>query len=334
MKWRELIAVLGSVTLIGLVLIAARSESYAQTAKKPIHIGVIAFAEAKLRGQLDQSLVAGLREKGYVEGENLIIEWRYADGFRDRVARAAKELAGMNLDLIVTTCSPTTRAVSSAAPNTPIVMADVSDPVGQGLIASYQHPGGKITGTASQFEDLAAKMIELLHEVAPKVGSIAVLFNPNNPVHKLFLNEIVGATQVLNLKLANFPISQPDQIDTAFDQMRSADIDAAVVLPDDVFLFNLRPRIIARLAAAKMPSVFGFREAVEDGGLMSYGESMRGGHFRAAYFVDRIIRGATAADLPVEQPTKFELIINKKTAEALGLAIPASVLVRADEVLE
>ena len=161
-----------------------------------------------------------------------------------------------------------------------------------------------------------------------------MLFNPNNPVHKLFLNEIVGATQVLNLKLANFPISQPDQIDTAFDQMRSADIDAAAVLPDDVFLFNLRPRIIARLAAAKMPSVFGFREAVEDGGLMSYGESMRGGHFRVAYFVDRIIRGATAADLPVEQPTKFELIINKKTAEALGLAIPASVLFRADEVLK
>jgi putative tryptophan/tyrosine transport system substrate-binding protein len=334
MKRREFITALGGVTLMGLVSVAARGEAYAQTSKKPIHIGVIAFAEARLHRHLDQSLIAGLREKGYVEGENLVIEWRYADGFRDRVSQAAKDLAAMNLDLIVTTCSPTTRALSAVAPNTPIVMADVSDPVGQGLIASYQHPGGKITGTATQFEDLAAKMIELLHEAVPNAGSVAVLFNPNNPVHKLFLNEIAGATQLLTLKLAKLPISQPDHIDTAFDQMRSAAIDAVVVLPDDVFLFNLRPRIVAKSAAATMPSVFGFREAVEEGGLMNYGESMTGGHFRAAYFVDRIMRGAKAADLPVEQPTKFELVINNKTAKALGIVIPTSMLVRAEEVIE
>jgi putative ABC transport system substrate-binding protein len=333
MRRREFIAVL-AMCLTGLESIGALSAAYAQTAKKPIHIGVISFAEAGLRRHLDQSLIAGLREKGYVEGENLMIEWRYADGSRDRVPQAAKDLAGMKLDLIVTTCTPTTRAMSAAAPKTPIVMADVSDPVGQGLIASYQHPGGKITGTASQFEDLAAKMIQLLHEIAPNAGSIAVLFNANNPVHKVFLSDIGGATQLLGLKLATFPIGRPEHIDTAFDSMQSAGADAVVVLPDDSYLFNLRRRIIQRLAAAKWPSMFGLREAVEDGGLMSYGESLSRSHFRAAYFVDQIVRGATPADLPVEQPTKFELIVNRKTAKALGLVIPTSILVRADELIE
>jgi len=208
---------------------------------------------------LDQSLIQGLREQGYVEGVNLTIEWRYADGDRSRVPQAAKDLAGMKLDAIVTTCTPTTRAMVAAAPKTPIVMAAVSDPIGQGLIASYQHPGGRITGTASQFEDLAAKMFQLLHETAPNAASIAVLFNPNNPVHKLFLRDIENAAQLLSLKLVTFPIGQPDNIDTAFEGMRNA--SAVMVLPDDSYLFNLRRRIIHKLEAAKLPSMFGLRAA-------------------------------------------------------------------------
>ena len=332
MRRREFITLLGAAAVAWPL--ATRAQQSAKPSKKPIRIGVISFAEPGLRTHLDQSLIQGFREKGYVEGINLIIEWRYADGDRDRVPQAAKDLAGIKLDAIVTTCTPTTRAMAAAAPNSPIVMAGVSDPVGQGLIASYQHPGGEITGTASQFEDLAAKMFQLLHEIAPNAGSIAVLFNSSNPIHKVFLGDIEVASRRLGLKLATFPINQLEHIDTAFDGMPSTGIDAVIVLPDDSYLFNLRRRIIDKLVAAKLPSMFGIREAVEDGGLMSYGESLSRSHFRAAYFVDRIVRGATPGDLPVEQPTKFELVVNRKTAKTLGLVIPTSILLRADEVIE
>jgi putative ABC transport system substrate-binding protein len=240
----------------------------------------------------------------------------------------------MKLDAIVTTCTPTTRAMAATAPKTPIVMAGVSDPIGQGLITSYRHPGGRITGTASQFEDMAGKMLQLLHEAVPHANSIAVLFNPGNPVHKVFLGEIEVANRLLGLKLTTYSIAQPDHIDKAFDGMHSAGTDALLVLPDDSYLFNLRRRIIERLTAAKLPSMFGIREAAEDGGLMSYGESLSRSHFRAAYFVDHIVGGITPADMPVEQPTKLELVINSTTAKALSLTLPPTLIARADEVIE
>jgi ABC-type uncharacterized transport system substrate-binding protein len=320
--------------LAGLLSITSPTIGYSGEAKKPIHIGVIAFSAPALRTSVDQSLIRGLREQGYVEGVNLTIEWRYADGDRGRVPQAARDLAGMKLDAIVTTCTPSTRAMVAAAPNTPIVMASVSDPIGQGFIGSYRHPGGRITGTASQFEDMAAKMFQLLHEAVPNAASIAVLFNPNNPVHKIFLRDIENAAPLLGLKLVTFPITQPDNVDTAFDEMRSTGTNAVMVLPDDSYLFNLRPRIIEKLNAAKLPSLFGLREAVEDGGLMSYGESLSRSHFRAAYYVDHIVSGTAPADLPVEQPTKFELVINLKTAKTLGITVPPQLLARADEVIE
>jgi putative ABC transport system substrate-binding protein len=313
LRWSRL------ATMFLALSVTTPTTGYSGESKKPIHIGVISFAEPALRTDLDQSLIRGLREQGYVEGVNLTIEWRYADGDRGRVPQAARDLAGMTLDAIVTTCTPTTRMMAAAAPKTPIVMASVSDPIGQGFIASYRHPGGRITGTASQFEDLAAKMFQLLHETAPNAASITVLFNPNNAVHKIFLRDIENAAQLLSLRLVTFPIAQPDNIDTAFEGMRNAGADAVMVLPDDSYLFNLRPPIIQKLEAAKLPSMFGLREAVEDGGLMSYGESLTRSHFRAAYFVDHIVSGTTPADLPVEQPTEFELVINLKTAKTLGL---------------
>src|SRR5262245_19252001 len=217
---------LATALLAGLLLIALRATGYSEESKKPIHIGVISFTEPVLRTDLDRSLIRGLREQGYIEGVNLTIEWRYAEGDRGRVPQIASDLAGMKLDVIVTTCTPTTRAIAAAAPKTPIVMAAVSDPIGQGLIASYRHPGGRITGTASQFEDLAAKMFQLLHETVPNAASIAVLFNPNNPVHKVFLHDIESAALLLGLKLATFPIAQLDHIDTAFEGMRSSGADA------------------------------------------------------------------------------------------------------------
>jgi len=325
---------LATTLLAGALSITLPTTGYSGETKKPIHIGVIAFSAPALRANLDQSLIRGLREQGYVEGVNLTIEWRYANGDRARVPKAASDLAGMKLDAIVTTCTPSTRAMVAAAPKTPIVMASVSDPIGQGFIASYRHPGGRITGTASQFEDMAAKMFQLLHEAAPNAASIAVLSNSNNPVHKIFLRDIENAARLLGLKLVTFSIAQPEHVDTAFEGMRSAGADAVMVLPDDSFLFNLRHQIIANLNAAKLPSMFGLREAIEDGGLMSYGESLSRSHFRAAYYVDHIVRGTTPADMPVEQPTKFELVINLKTAKALGLKIPVALQQRADELIE
>jgi len=302
--------------------------------KASIHIGVISFAEPQLRTDLDQALIRGLRAQGYVEGANLTIEWRYADGDRIRVPQLARDLAGMKLDGVVTTCTPTTRAMATVAPGMPIIMAGVSDPIGQGLITSYRHPGGTITGTATQFEDMAAKLLQLLHETVPNATSIAVLFNPNNSVHKVFLRDIENAAGLLDLKLGKFSIGKLDDIDGAFGEMRSSGADAVLVLPDDSFLFNLRRRIIENLDAAKLPSMFGLREAVDDGGLMSYGESLSRSHFRAAYFVANIASGTSPADLPVEQPTKFELVINLKTAKSLGLSVPPSLLVAADELIE
>ena len=325
---------LATMFLASALSIASPATSNSGETKKPIHIGVISFSEAARRSNLDQSLVRGLREQGYVEGRNLTIEWGYADGDPSRVPQVARDLAGMKLDAIVTTCTPTTRAMAAAAGNTPIVMASVSDPIGQGLIVSYRHPGGRITGTASQFEDMAAKMFQLLHEAVPNAASIAVLYNQNNGVHKLFLGDIENAAQLLGLKLATFPIGKPDNIDTVIERMRSAGADAVMVLPDDPYLFNLRRLITDKLNIAKLPSMFGLREAVEDGGLMSYGESLSRSYFRAAYYVDHVVSGTPPADMPVEQPTKFELVINLKTAKTLGLTLPPSLLARADEVID
>src|SRR5262245_28931638 len=228
---------LAATFLAGMLSIILPTTGYSGEAKNPIQIGVIAFSEPALRIGVDQSLIRGLREQGYVEGVNLTIERRYADGDRGRIPQAASDLAGMKLDAIVTTCTPSTRAMAAAAPKTPIVMASVSDPIGQGFIASYRHPGGRITGTASQFEDMAAKMFQLLHEAVPNAASIAVLFNPNNPIHKIFMRDIENAAQLLGLKVMTLQITQPDHVDTAFEGMRSGAAGAVMVLPDDSFLF-------------------------------------------------------------------------------------------------
>jgi putative tryptophan/tyrosine transport system substrate-binding protein len=325
---------LATTILAGLALVAASAGGGAQTAKKSIRVGVITFSDRELNTHLERSLSEGFRQKGYVEGVNLILERRNADGHAERVPGIVKEFAGMKLDAILTTCTPTTRAMASVPNQTPIVMAAVSDPLGQGLIASYPHPGGRITGTASQFQDLAPKLFQLLRETAPNAGTIGVLLNPRNPVHKIFLADIEAAAQTLGAKVATFEVGQPAHLDTAFDGMREAGIDAVMVLPDDSFLFQVRRRIVERLAAAKLPSIFGLREAVEDGALMSYGENLRLSHFRAAYFVDQIVQGTKPANLPVEQPTRFELVVNLKAAKALGIPVPTSILLRADEVIE
>ena len=318
----------------GLASAGASTNIEAQTPKQSMRIGLIAYGEGAMGPHLYRSLIEGLRKQGYIEGRNLIVERRYADAHFERVAIIAKELAGLKLDAILTTCTPTTRAMRAVSQGTPIVMAAVSDPVGQGLISSYAHPGGNITGTASQFEDLMAKMLGQFREAVPQVASMAVVHNPRNLVHKSFLADIGAAARQTGVTLTPFTISRPDEVAPAFDGIRRGGMGAVLVLPDDPVLFNMRRLIVEQLTAHRLPSYFGIREAVEEGGFMSYGESLRHSYFRSAYYLDQIAKGVKPEALPVEQPTKFELVISLKTAKALGLTVPNTLLAAADELIE
>lgn len=320
--------------LLGLPWAGPPRTGLAQTEKKPLRIGLIALGTAEMRGPWEQSLIEGLRQRGYVEGRNLVLERRHADGRTERMPQIADELAALKLDVIVTTCTPSTRLMHKATRTTPLVMAAVSDPVGQGLIASYRRPGGNITGLASQFEEVAAKMLELLQAAVPKASPVAVFFKSTNPVHKSFLREMETAAGRLKIRLLPVEITLRTDIRAAFDGMARQGVASVLVLPDDPSLTHLRRRIIEMTVKHRLPSFFGVREAVEDGGLMSYGESMSQSYFRAASYVDKIVKGANPAELPVERPTRFELVISQKTAKALGLTIPQSLLLRADRVIE
>ena len=327
-------AMLATLLAATLALVAVPSNSPAQTPKQSMRVGLISFGAVEMGSHLYQSMIDGLRERGYIEGKNLVVERRYADGRFERVAGIAKELEALKLDAVLTTCTPTTRAMAAVPHAIPLVMAAVSDPVGQGLIASFSHPGGNITGTASQFEDLIGKMLGLFREAVPQVGSIAVIHNPRNPVHKRFLTEVEATASSLGVTVTLFTISRPEEVAPAFDGIRRDGNNAVLVLPDDPNLFNIRRLIVERATAHRLPSFYGIGEAVEDGGLMSYGESLRDSYFRAAHYLDRIAKGAKPAELPVEQPTKFELVINLKTAKALGLILPPTLLARADRLIE
>jgi putative ABC transport system substrate-binding protein len=305
-----------------------------QPKDKPLRVGYISFSQAGMSGPLQQSLLDALRQRGYVEGRNLVFERRNAEGDPGRVPTLASELADLKLDVIVTTCTPTTRATYKAVRSVPLVMAGVADPVGQGLIASYQRPGGNITGVASRFEEVAPKMLELLHDAVPKASPVAVLLNPRNAVHKTLLAHLETAAQSLKVRLMPSDVGLTSNFPALFEGLVRQGTASVMVLPDDPVLLHLRRRIVEQAAKHRLPSFFGVREAVEDGGLMSYGESLREAYARAGYYVDRIARGARPADLPVDQAIRFDLVVNERTARELGLTIPASVLARADFVIE
>ena len=323
------LAAIGALPWVGLP-----TPGLAQTQEKLIRVGLIEYGNSELSRTNMRLLLDGLRERGYVEGKNLVFERRHAEGQGERMPAIATELLALKLDAIVTTCTPSTRLMYSKTQSIPLVMASVSDPVGQKLIASYAHPGGNITGLASQFEDIAAKMLELFRDAVPKASHVAVLFNAGNPVHKIFLREMEAAAPPINVRLSPVAIGGKTDIAATFDGMAAQGVTGVLVLPDDPLLTNLRRRFVEMAAKHHLPSFFGLREAVEDGGLMSYGENFGQTYFRAAYYVDKVVNGTRPAELPVEQPTRFELVVNQKTARALGLTIPQSVLLRADRVIE
>ncbi len=275
----------------------------------------------------------GLRELGYAEGQNIAIESRFAEGRWDQLSGLAAELVRVKVDVIVTYTTPATQAAKQATGTIPIVVAAVIDPVAAGLVASLAHPGGNITGLSQMVPELVGKQLEVLKEVAPKISRVALLSNPANPAHALAIRDVKVAARSLRVQLQLLEARGPSEIESAFATMTTERAGAVIVLVDSM-LIDHRTRIADLAARRRLPTVSATIETAQAGGLMAYGPSVRDMFRRAAAYVDKILKGAKPADLPIEQPTKFELVINLRTARALGLTIPQSVLLRADQVIQ
>jgi len=314
-------------------LLAAPLAAEAQPPGKVDRIGFLGNSTAALEANLVGPFREGLRDLGYVEGRNILIEYRWADGKYERFPALIAELAALKVDVIVTAGTPAALAVKKTTPSIPLVMVAVGDPIGVGLVASLARPGGNVTGLSSIAPELEGKRLELLRDVVPKLSHIAVFWNPDNPFHAGSLKETRAAAQVLGIKVQLLGIRAPEEFPAAFAAILRERPGALLMLADRLFLHN-RARIVDFEAKHRLPGVYAYRELVEAGGLMSFGPSYAGMHRRAAYYVDKILKGSKPADLPVEQPTKFELMINLKAAKALGLTIPQSLLQRADQVIQ
>jgi putative ABC transport system substrate-binding protein len=276
----------------------------------------------------------GLRDLGWVEGQNILVDYRFGDG-HERLPALAAELVQLKLDIIVALATPATAAAKSATTMIPIVMIGVGDPVGSGFITSLARPGGNVTGLSYSAADmgLLAKQFELLMEAVPKVRRVAVLSNPSNRNHPRWVQEFKDAGRSFRLQLQFLEVRSPDEFDAAFAAMARERVGAVLVVADSIFITH-PTQLAALMAKTRLPSFAQYREVVEAGGLMSYAPSFPDLGQRAAIYVDKVLKGAKPADLPVEQPTKLELVINLKTAKALGLTIPPSLLARADRVIE
>ncbi len=320
----------------GALLLTASLTGLAQSPEKKAHIGILVGGSLAQRGHLEQALLQGLREQGYVEGKNLVVERRYADGRTERTPEFARELAAMKLDAMVTTCTPSTRAAQQATGSTPIVMAAVADPVGQHLIASLARPGANITGLSSQAEDIMPKMLELFASVLPRPITVAVLTEARSDVHPRMWQALGPVAQTLKIQLVKIDVVRPSDVHlpAAFETAVREKASAIFVLPDEPMFVTTRAEIVALAAKYRLPAFYGAREYVDEGGLMSYGENLRTAYRSAASYIKKVALGATPGDIPVSQPTKFELVINMKTAKALGITIPQPVLLSADEVIE
>jgi putative ABC transport system substrate-binding protein len=274
-----------------------------------------------------------LRDSGLVEGINVAFERRYAEDRLDRLPELAAELVRLKVDVIVTGGTLAPLAVKRATSTIPIVMMSAGDPLGSGLVTSLARPGGNITGLSIMAPDLGAKRLELLKEILPQVYRVGILWNAANPYSALVFKETESAAQILRIRLQSIEARGPDDFDSALEAATHQGMDALIAV-EDPLTFSHRKRIANFAASNRLPAIYGYREFVDAGGLMAYGTSQADLYRRGAGYVERILKGARPADLPVQQPTKFELVINLKTAKALGLDMPPSLLVRADEVIE
>jgi putative tryptophan/tyrosine transport system substrate-binding protein len=273
----------------------------------------------------------GLRELGYVDGKNIVVEFRFTDGSVDQLPQVVDELMRLKVNVILASTGPAAQAAKKATTSLPIVFVGVIFPVEMGLVPSLGRPGGNITGLANNPVDFAGKRLELLRELVPKLRRVAVLWDRTNPTNSLQLEGAEVAARTLGMQLEPVPVRGPNDFDSGFKGMHGA--DGLLVLDSPVFISH-RARLAGLAATSGLPTIYGFREMAEAGGLMSYGAHYPDMYRRAATYVDKILKGANAADLPVELPTKFELVINLKTAKALGITVPPALLNRADEVIE
>ena len=310
-------------------LLALPLTAEAQPAGKVPRIGILGSTPNPSWESFRQTL----RELGYVEGRSIILEYRWLEGAVDRAPAAATELVNLKVDVIVAVSVPVIRAAQQASGTIPIVMAASFDAVDTGLVASLARPGGNTTGLTLLSTAVVGKRLELLREAVPTVSRLAVLLGPPAPADSLLLREVEAGAQVLNMRLQILRAADPTEVQRAFSAM-SRERASALLMSEHPFLFSPRARVAELAAKHRLPTVVSFREFVEKGALMSYGADLADLYGRAAVYVDKILKGTKPADLPVEQPTKFTLVINLKTAKALGLTIPQSLLRRADQVIE
>jgi len=324
---------IGLAVILALSLILASLVAEGQQAEKVYRIGYLGNASASAQAKRVESLRAGLRDLGYVEGKNIVIEFRWAEGRYDRLPDLAAELVRLKVDVLVTAGTPGTLAAKQATTTIPIVMVGIGDAVATGVVASLARPGGNITGSTDSVPELMAKLLELLKEIMPRTRRVAVLVNPDNPPRRAPTFKAMESTAgSLKVELQKFEARRPSEFESAFSRMAKSRVDAVVVTSD--VLFNYNVAAVADLAAkTRLPSA-GVKAFAEAGGLLGYGLNFPDMDRRAAYFVDKILKGVKPEDLPVQQPTKFELVVNLKTAKALGLTIPQSILVRADQVID
>jgi len=306
--------------------LAARAQQPAKT------IGFLGTSTRSAEAQWIAAFLERLRELGWIEGRTIAIEYRWAEGSEERFAQIATELVRLKVDIIVTWGSEAVVAAKQATSVIPIVFAASGDPIGTGLVVSLARPGGNVTGLSNQETDIAAKRLELLREVVPGLRRLAIMFNVDAPVSVLDMREVQAAAGTLGLDVALSEIRQTKDIASAFDRLKGR-ADALYVCTEPL-VFTNRVRINILAAAARLPTMHGRREYIEAGGLISYGTNFPDLFRRAGDYVDKILRGASPGDLPVEQPTKFDLVISLITAQALGLDVPPQLLARADEVIE
>jgi len=326
--------------LIGLAVVLAVSLSLAplaaegQSAAKHPRVGYLGTGSASADAQLHEAFREGLREHGWIDGQNLVIEYRWPEGRLDRLPDLAAELVRQNVDVIFAPSTASTVAAKNATKTIPIVMAMVGDPVGRGIITSLARPGGNVTGLSFGVGlGFIGKQLELIKEVVPKLSRVAVLGNPGEPQHKSQVSEAEGASRTLGLTLQVLQARSPNEFDRAFAAMVQNRAGALLVLSGPVYVLH-RGQLADLAAKRRLPAIYNFREFADAGGLLAYGPNIRGFWRRAATYVDKILKGAKPADLPVEQPTKFDLLINLRTARTLGLTLPPSLLLQADQLIE
>src|SRR6266566_2786127 len=325
-KWAGLFAIVLTLTVCG-----ARAE--AQQPKKIAKIGVLFGSNPAATAHLLEAFRQGLRELGYVEGKTFVLEFRYGESRAERTSDLARELVSLKVDVIVTATDPAIAAVKQQTQTIPIVMANSTDPVGTGFVASLARPGGNVTGLSSLSPELSAKRLELLKEAVPGLSRVAIVWNPDVRGAVLEYKETESAARSLHLQLQSVEVNRPDDFDRAFSALTTGRAEALTVASSSL-TFRNRSRIASLAQKNRLPSIYGLREYADAGGLIAYGPNFADGWRRAATYVVKILKGAKPGELPVEQPTKFELVLNLKTSKALGLTMPPSLLRRADHVIQ